>query len=386
MNDVYLVVPTEEYRIDANETGGTVEVVPKGLDETVDIDRALLRPWLQGEDVTRWRSDWSGEHVIFPYEPTQGDGGIIYDAIDPETMGNEHEATMDYFERFEEELKGREGGKMQDEDCWYEFTAPKSHKEHSEPKLICAETAAETRFMVDEDGTWLFKSAYGAPYPPEYADRRAYLSAFLNSAIFDYYLKHVTSLKSGGYYKYTTQYVGRVPIITDPGTHNDRIEELVDQILELRDIELRTQRFPEAYLDAVDGEKRTLTYEWGESYNPVSEASYDEDLEGPIVVAEGEQIVNDWIRDSETKAEYVAAAALNRYVQAGEETRIVYPDSDATVDEMLNAWQEDRQRIADIDARIEELETELNELIYSLFEVNEHEEYRETLERFLEEF
>ena len=386
MNDVYLVVPTEEYRIDADETGGTVEVVPKGLDETVEIDRGLLRPWLQGEDVTRWRSDWSGEHVIFPYERIQGDGGITYDAIDPETMREEHGATMDYFERFEEDLKGREGGKMEGEECWYEFTAPKSHKEHSEPKLICAETAAETRFMIDEDGTWLFKSAYGAPYPPEYADRRAYLSAFLNSSIFDYYLKHVTSLKSGGYYKYTTQYVGRVPIITDPDAHSGRIEELVEQILELRDIELRTQRFPEAYLDAVDGEQRLLTHQWEESHKPVSEASYDEDLEGPIVVAEDEQIVDDWIRDSETNAEYVAAAVMNRSVQAGEITRIVYPDSDATVDEMLNAWQIDRQRVADIDSRIEELETELNELIYSLFELDEEEEYRETLERFVEEF
>ena len=386
MNDVYLVVPTEEYRIDADEAGGTVEVVPKGLDETVEIDRALLRPWLQGEDVTRWRSDWSGEHVIFPYERTQGDGGIAYDAIAPETMEDAYEATMDYFERFEEDLKGRESGKMEDEECWYEFTAPKSHKEHSEPKLICAETADETRFMIDEDGTWLFKAAYGVPYPPEYADRRAYLSAFLNSTVFDYYLKHVTSLKSGGYYKYTTQYVGRIPIITDPDTQKGRFEDPIEQILKLRDIELRTQRFPEAYLDAVDGEQRILTHEWDESHSPVSEASYDEDLEGPIVDAEGEQIVDDWIRESEANAAYVAAAMMNRSVKAGDVTRIVYPDSDATVTEMLDAWRTDRKNVKDIDAKIGKLETELNDLIYSLFELDEEDEYRETLERFLEAF
>ena len=325
-------------------------------------------------------------HVIFPYQRTQGSGGTEYEPIDPETMAEEYTVTFEYFQRFESELKGRENDKMEDEECWYAFTAPKSHVEHSKPKLVGAETADEARFMVDEDGAWLFKSAYGTPFPPEYADRTDYLSAYLNSSAFDYYHKHVTSLKSGGYYKYTTQYVGRAPIVTQIGDDNERVKSLVEEILELRDTELRTKRFPEAYLDVPDsdGGRSVLTHEWDDSYDPVPSAKHDQDLEGFVVEAGEETLVGQWFRDDETKAKYVAAAVSHRRVQSGDVTRIVYPESDSAIEEMLAAWRDDRSQITDIEGEIAQREAELDEIMYEQFDLTD--DQIGTLDAYLTEF
>lgn len=387
-NDVYVVTPTNVDRVDWEETGGTVEAVPKGGGAPVTLERDLLRPWLRGSDVERWRPDWSGEHVIFPYKTVQGNGGSESVPLDPEEM-RELEHTWSYLTRddVKETLEEREGGSMRGKKHWYKFTAPKSHIDLSKPKVIAAETASDARFATDEEGSWFFKSAYGAPFPPELRDRRKYLAAYLNSRVFDFYLKHVSSLKSGGHYKYTTNYVGRVPAITELSDPvRETVEEAVETLLTHVDTKQKIERFPESYLGRASGEIRTLEQTWSSSFSPIEavEYEYGHSMEYQVNVGDGAAVLTQQAitENGEEMAEFVVEALRHRSVAEGETSRIPYPVESDERSRLLAAFRDDKRDVEAFDR--DEVEAALDETILQQFMLDD--DQRETIESFLDAY
>lgn len=386
-NNIYLVTPIDVDRVDADETGGNIEAIPKGGGEPVTLERDLLRPWLRGSDVERWRPEWSGEHVIFPYKEVQGSGGVKSVPLDLEEL-QELEKTWAYLKENEEDLKDREGGMMKNKTEWYAFTAPKSHVDLSRPKVIAAETASETRFALDEDGSWLFKSAYGAPFPPELGDRRESLAAYLNSTVFDFYLKHISSLKSGGHYKYTTSYVGRVPAITDiTDKMHEQIQSTVTEIIEAIDLRHKTERFPETYLELSTGETRKIEIELTDSYNPIEEEDIEKNRdysnELQILIDDGNDLIrSEKINGLDQLATFVMEALAHRSVTASETVRIPYPADKGEQENLLDSLESDRKEVDAVN--FDKLQTRLNTSIYKLFDITTDEQ--EIIETFLDEY
>ena len=202
-NKVFLVTPVDANRISADDTGDTVTVVPKGEDREYEIETDILRPWLQGRDINRWRGDWSGEHAIVPYSIERDDDGeLTYDLLAEGYLEDNLPLTWGYLNEHRDTLESREGGRFEGRDDWYAFGYPKSMTRFEDPKLICSEIAAEATFMLDDVGTWYFKAAYGVQLEDEFKDRTDTFAALLNSNALDFYLKHYTTLKVDGYYKY----------------------------------------------------------------------------------------------------------------------------------------------------------------------------------------
>ena len=54
-------------RVESDDTADVVTVVPTGESREYEIETNLLRPFLEGNDVERWRGNRSGRHVIYPY-------------------------------------------------------------------------------------------------------------------------------------------------------------------------------------------------------------------------------------------------------------------------------------------------------------------------------
>jgi hypothetical protein len=384
-NDVYIVTPQHVDRVGPEETGGTVDVVPDGQDEAVPIEREYLRPWLNGRDVRRWRPDWAGKHLIYPYKTVSSTGGSKSVPLTQAELADT--ALWKYFtsEGIEESLKSREGGAMRDRDDWYAYTAKKSHLDLESSKLIAAETAPETRFTLDEEGEYFFKSAYGAPIPAEFADRRNYIAAYLNSAVFDFYLKHIASLKSGGSYKYTTTYVGRVPSIIDPDESVlAEIEAHVEQILTALDTRRRIEQFPEAYLDEVSGELRSLSLTVEQDHEPVTSSETYQTLNSWGVRVDDEAVTSDWLEgaESDLNARYLAAALDRRHLNAGEEVTLLYPANQTALTALLDQLAADRSMVDSID--IEAEEAAIDDAIAQLFGFDTSD--RDVLDRFLETF
>lgn len=385
-NDVFVVVPVDADKVEASEKGGEVTVVPKGEDKEYKIEKDLLKPWLQGRDIKRWRGNWSGQHVISPYEET-ADGSI--ELIPSRTLKEKLPLTWEYFELHKESLEGREGGKWEGRQDWYGFGYPKSMERFEKPKLIGAEIAGDATFMLDEKGTWYFKAGYGIQFEPKYQNQTDTFAALLNSKTLDFYLKHISSIKMGGYYKYTSHYLEYLPVSWELGEHGIAVQKTIQKLLTTFDTENRIGRFPEAYLGEHDGNIEYITYKWQSRRYPVSAEIQAKGTEGRFAVTAGrsDEITHPLIdkgdrEERKLRAKYVHAAVDGRNMKKGEEQTLPIPESRDGVEKLLDELEADRQTVED--TSIPELEAEIDRIVYDLFDLTDDE--REVIEEYLDVF
>jgi hypothetical protein len=388
-NKVYIVNPVNAGRIEPEEQGETVRVVPSGEEREYEIETDLLRPWLDGKEIQRWGADWSGQHVILPYHIDNDGGTLESTPLTAEELQEDLPLTWEYFEDHREKLESRESGRMDGRDDWFAFIYPKSHDRFENPKTIGAHIAENARFMVDESGVWYFKTAYGIQFSPEYRDRTKEFAGQLNSGALDFYFKHITTVKQGGFYEYRAQYLELLPChVEDQESEFGSIRELIDQILHSIETENKADRFPEAYIGDFDGEFVYLDYEWQTRRSPVS-ADIQELADGRFAVQAGRtDEITDPLMDQgdrearKRRARYVLAAVDGRKVKSGEEVTIPIPRRDEGVQALLDELEADRRQVEKTD--IEALEAEIDEAVYDLFDLTEEE--RQVIEDYLEVF
>lgn len=145
----------------------------------------------------------------------------------------------------------------------------------------------------------------------------------LNSNALDFYLKHYTTLKVDGYYKYTTNYLTPLPVAWSDADTREELRDTISRITTALDTASKTERFPEAYIGEYDGELDYITYEWQTRRYPVN-AEVQGDVEGEFTVQAGR---SDEITDvamytddremRKLRAEYVQKAVDGRNVKSG---------------------------------------------------------------------
>jgi hypothetical protein len=387
-NKVYVVTPVDADRISSTDSGDTVTVVPRGESKEYEIETDLLRPWLQGRDVQRWRCEWTGQHVILPYRIEQTEDGIEVEVYSQEHLKSNLPKTWDYFKEHEAVLKEREGGMMADCEDWYAFTYPKSHHRFERPKIVGRQFSDHAQFMLDSDGDWYFKGAYGVQLEPQYQDRTDEMCCQLDSKALDFHFKHIATQKQGGYYAYRKQYVGESPCFITRQSKFDTLKQKSAEITRIVDLETKTDRFPEAYLGEYSGQLEYITYEWQTRRYPIS-ADVQGDVNSEFTVQAGR---TDTIKDPamysddrdarQKRAEYVCTAVNGRNAKSGEEMTIPIPRSDDGVAELLSQLDADQREVDQTD--MTELEAEIDEAVYELFELTDDE--REVIEDYLEVF
>ena len=389
-NKVYIVDVLDADRVESEDSGDTVTAVPTGESQEYEIETDLLRPFLEGDEVKRWRGDWGGLHVVHPYyaEETE-DGELEAGLYSQEHFEENLPLTWDFFLAHKDKLEGREGGRKEGKDDWYGYIYPKNLGKFENPKIVQAHIATDATFMIDEPGTWYFTTAYGVLLTPEYREVTEEMTCQLNSKALDFYFKHITTVKMGGFYEYRSQYVERLPCKTEDsagvfGTMRDRAGEIVDSI----DLNSKTDRFPEAYLGDYDGELDYITYEWQTRRYPVN-AEVQGDVDGNFTVQAGRSdtitdpaMYSDDREARKRRAEYVHAAVDGRNVKSGEEMTVPILRSDDGVAELMDWLEADCMEIEQTD--IEALEAEIDDAVYDLFDLTEDE--REVVEDYLDAF
>ena len=389
-NTVYVVDVLDAGRVESDDTGEIVTIVPSGYEDEYQIETDLLRPWLSGRDVERWRADWSGQHAVLPYRIKEGTNGNLTAELYSETELKEgFPNAWEFFKAHEEKLRGREGGRWEDSDEWWEFGRPQNLEKFEIPKIIFAHLSSEATFMLDEVGTWYYKTAYSVLLSDNHLQLTDQMACELNSKALDFYFKHITTVKAGGYYEYRSQYIEKLPCITsDSDSEFATLRERAGEITDTIDLESKTERFPEAYLGEFDGDLGYIDYEWQTRRYPVN-ADVEKLDDGRFAVTAGrsDEITSPLLdrgdeEEQKLRAEYVHAAVDGRNMKKGEEQSIPIPRSRDGVEELMEALEADRQTVAE--TNVEELEAEIDETVYDLFDLTEDE--RDVIEEYLEVF
>jgi len=205
-----------------------------GLNEAFVIDEAtrrrligedpnsadIIRPWLRGRDIRKWKADWAGLYVIFSRRGTDID---------------RYPAIKRHLERFREDLepktspsqrRGRKPGLYK----WFEIQDNIAYyAEFERPKVVYADIAKHMRASYDTTGSFAANTMYIVP-----TDDLSLL-AFLNSKLFDWFARQnfqcLGNPWQGGRLRFIAQYMKTVPIIPASDLQKAPIIERVEAIL-----------------------------------------------------------------------------------------------------------------------------------------------------------
>jgi len=387
-NTLFVVEVLDDDRVESDDSGYVVTIRPTGENNTYEIEADVLRPFLRGVEINRWRADWSGLHIIYPYELHESNDEIDAKLYSKKYLRENLPNTWAYFKTHEEPLRNRESGKWQDSERWYEYGRTQNLERFEIPKIIQGHICKRATFMLDEVGTWYFTSAYGVLTDEEHRDSTNVLAAELNSKAIDFFIKHIASIKLGWSYEYRAQYVNKAPCHLNGSNTHRGIEDTALDIVRLRDLHAKTDRFPEAYLGEFDGDLEYIDYEWQTRRYPVN-ADIQQKADGRFSVTAGrsDEITDPLIdrgdrEEQKLRAKYVYTAVDGRNMKKGEEQTIPIPDTHDGIEQLMNALESDRQTVEE--TSIEELEAEIDKMVYDLFDLTESE--REVIEDYLEVF
>ena len=154
---------------------------------------------------------------------------------------------------------------------WYGYIYPKNIELMKTPKILTPDIANNASFALDESGDYAFTSGYGIVLDKNYQGSNRFILGLLNSRLLDFYLKNISTTMRGGYFRYFSQFLEKLPIRpidfknkVDVNMH-DRMVELVTRILDLNkklaaNSTPADKEFCKRRIDATDAEIDALVY------------------------------------------------------------------------------------------------------------------------------
>lgn len=157
----------------------------------------LIKPWLRGRDISKWKAEWAGLYVIFT---RRGVDIEKYPAIKRHLASFKKDLEPKKSDR---QKRGRKPGSYQ----WYEIQDNIAYYEAFEqPTITWGNLAIEPKFAFDESPSYVSAPANIIPTDD------LYLLAILNSPLCKWWISLQAAVRAGGFLEYKPMYVGEIPV------------------------------------------------------------------------------------------------------------------------------------------------------------------------------
>jgi len=172
----------------------------------------IIKPWLRGRDLKRWRVEQPGLYLIYtPWKFPIAEYPSVYS----------------YLKQYQSRLARRpevKDGRFP----WYALSryAAKYANEFDRPKIIYPHFNIETNFAYDNKGSLSNDKTYIIP------EASLYLLGVLNSTVVEFFMRQICPSVQQGYMEFRTIYVEQIPIPDAPSTQRTTIETLVRKLLD----------------------------------------------------------------------------------------------------------------------------------------------------------
>jgi len=230
--------PLEEYVM-----GGLHRGITTGLNDAFVINEkiknqliyadpgsaTIIKPFLTGKDIKRYIPPEKGKNVILmPKGWTNIRSGAAKNK--GKWFKENYPAISQYLEPFKKAAEVR----YDKGDYWWELRACEYYEEFEKPKIFYPDIAQRGCFTFDETGKFFCaQSGYFI------VSNQKYLLGLLNSKLITFYYSKITAPIHGGYMRFFTQDIAKLPIYTidfdnpNDKTRHDRMVMLVTEMLEL---------------------------------------------------------------------------------------------------------------------------------------------------------
>jgi len=262
------------YMVARQSKKGNICRVTNGLNETIEIEQAMLRPVVKGEHVKRYVTDRSAQlFIIYPYSVnTNGQAKLIASDV----LQNDYPLTWAYFKSKKQILGDRDRGTWSSRPDWYAYARGQNIATFIGRKLLLPYMTTRLRADLDEDEDLFFVNittgGYGLRFENAENHDLKYILGLLNSRLLDNFIRQMTNAFRGGYFAVNKQAIERLPFrpinfsdAQDKARH-DKIVSLVDQMRSLNKqlFAAKTDHEKTAsqrQIDAVDYQIDQLVYE-----------------------------------------------------------------------------------------------------------------------------
>jgi hypothetical protein len=218
--------------------------IKTGLNEAFVIDAAtrerliaqdpksaeIIKPFLLGRDVKRYRSPGSGRYLIlFPKGWTAKTAGSTDEESAWKRLEIDYPAIAGHLRPFAD--RGRK--RCDRGDFWWELRECAYYEEFEKPKILWPEIAGSARFAFDETGFYANNKAYLIPTGD------LYLLGLLNSSLLRFFIHSVCTDLQGNSFNFSAVFLKRTPIraidfaVSEEKARHDRIVALVERMLRL---------------------------------------------------------------------------------------------------------------------------------------------------------
>ena len=200
------------YMVTVRTADGDISCVTNGLGEQFEVESALLRPAVKGEQVQRYHIDLSSRlHVVYPYAvDIQGHCRLL----DATELADRFPRGWAYLQRHREALGARDRGTWATRHDWYAYARGQNIGTFVGPKFLVPYMTRRLRADFDDSGELFFVNittgGYGLRVPAgEHSPY--YLLAVINSSLMNYCVQLTTSRFRGGYFAVSKQALERLP-------------------------------------------------------------------------------------------------------------------------------------------------------------------------------
>ena len=176
-------------------------------DELVEGDpksAEIIKPWLRGRDIKRWKAEWAGLYIIFTNR------GVDIDR---------YPAVRAHLELYRPNLEKRATSHLHP---WYELQQPQEgiYEEFASPKIVWPDIAREVRFGYDTRRSYLGNTSYFMP------TESLWMLTILNSALTYFMLCQITNSLRGGFLRLFSDHTNRLPIVKPNPALQRRLESI----------------------------------------------------------------------------------------------------------------------------------------------------------------
>jgi len=209
----------------------------------------VIKPWLRGRDVKRWRVQSADLYLIAIQN--SGDADSKNSWADAKTEPQARATFRQTYPAIHDHLSQYEIALIQRQDkgrWWWELRACAYYSEFEQPKIVYPDIAADLRFSLDETGFYFGNTAYMVVSGDEF------LLSCLNSTPTKFVYDGMSAQIQGGYYRFFSQYIERLPIPTPPDALREQIAILARQCLTV------AKSAPES-LPALESQLNALVYQ-----------------------------------------------------------------------------------------------------------------------------
>ncbi|CAG0976982.1 Modification methylase PaeR7I [Anaerolineae bacterium] len=175
----------------------------------------IIKPYLRGRDIKRWRVESADLYVIFTRR-----------GVDIERYQAIRRHLTQYRMRL---IPGGTNGRKPGPYKWWEIQDNIAYyREFDKPKIVWPDIAKRPEFAFDRTGAYGGNTMYIIPVVDYY------FLGILNSNVMDYYYNQISSTIRGDFLRFIDSYVRQIPIPTTADSMKQQIEAVVLSLLDVK--------------------------------------------------------------------------------------------------------------------------------------------------------